>query len=600
MLVPSIVMHRATATLVVCSAAISLLVLIRTHRRRHKEALGPPVLCPSAPDFATWACKHLHTHGYARIRLTPAQSTKVTELFCDAASFFASPEAARDSHVPPPERQHIDSRNGYVFERGREFMELHPRAGNATLPSTATPSAALFRSGASLSAAFHDVCEEVLRALAASNAAVATLLDAECEGRGAEHGDTFSASMLRVHQYTEDTEYPAHCDLGLLTLAPRATLPGLLVQDGGRGEWVAVEELMGSDEAILFAGSTLAEMGGPAPLPHKVSRQGAPRLSAPYFCRASPHVPMPQLAVAPLAALHARAHHGAMPEATPVTKPAPRSVGAFVAQLNEARRDAHLRAVQLVWPQQAQQAQQALRDPPSLGSSLGSAAPPVAASPMLAPTGGAVEPEPADVKPEPAAVEPEPTAVEPEPSDGSTAHALLPVVVDAPVTTLPPSAVAMPVAAPAIPGVPARVRACFTRLDADADGRISLEDLAAGFAIELYGAEGALPAAARTALDELFAASAIGDWSFGERYADKRLFVALYANMLFMRHDADGDGRLTHAEAQAALKFLARPPKDGTPKPDVHFACPADAYDAQTGELRMGREWFWQLFLVLP
>jgi hypothetical protein len=198
---------------------------------------------------------------------------------------------------------------------------------------------------------------------------------------------------------------------------------------------------------------------------------------------------------------------------------------------------------------------------------------------MLAPTGGAVEPEPAD---------------------GSTAHALLPVVVDAPVTTLPPSAVAMPVAAPAIPGVPARVRACFTRLDADADGRISLEDLAAGFARELYGAEGALPAAARTALDELFAASAIGDWSFGERYADKRLFVALYANMLFMRHDADGDGRLTHAEAQAALKFLARPPKDGTPKPDVHFACPADAYDAQTGELRMGREWFWQLFLVLP
>ena len=598
-------MHRA-ATLVVCSAAIALLVLIRTRRRRHKETLAPPVLCPSTPDFASRACKHLHTHGYARIRLTPAQSTTVTDLFCDAASFFASPEAARDSHVPPPERLHIDSRNGYVFERGREFMELHPRAGNATLPSTATPSGALFRSGVTLSAAFHDVCEEVLRALAASNAAVATLLDAECEGRGAEHGDTFSASMLRVHQYTEDTEYPAHCDLGLLTLAPRATLPGLLVQDVGRGEWVAVEELMECDEAILFAGSTLAEMGGPAPLPHKVSRQGAPRLSAPYFCRASPHVPMPQLAV-PLAALHASAHNGASPEATPVTKPVARSVGAFVAQLNEARRDARLRAVQLVWPQQAQQAQQAQRDPQSLGSSLGPAAPPVAASPMKAHAGGAVDPEPAGGSTAPktapallsVAVDAPVTTLAPK-----TAPALLSVLVDAPVTTLPPSAVAMPVAAPAIPSVPARVRACFTRLDADADGRISLEDLAAGFARELYGAEGALktalPAAARTALEELFAASAIGDWSFGERYVDKRLFVAFYANMLFMRHDADGDGRLTHAEAQAALKFLARPPKDGTPKPDVHFACPTDAYDAQTGELRMGRDWFWQLFLVLP
>lgn len=107
-------------------------------------------------------------------------------------------------------------------------------------------------------------------------------------------GKRFSASMLRVHRYTHDADYPPHCDLGLLTIAPRASVAGLLVQLPSTGEWIAVEEQMGPDEAIIFGGSTLSELCGIAALPHKVMCKGQLRFSAPYFLRASPGVTLPQ------------------------------------------------------------------------------------------------------------------------------------------------------------------------------------------------------------------------------------------------------------------------------------------------------------------
>ena len=101
-------------------------------------------------------------------------------------------------------------------------------------------------------------------------------------------------------------------------------------------------------------------------------------------------------------------------------------------------------------------------------------------------------------------------------------------------------------------------------------------------------------------LRDHFERNAIGDLCFGERYVDKRLFNVFYAEALFLRHDADNDGLLTHAECQAALKFLTRPPKDGGPKPDVPFACPPEAYDAATGEARIPKKWFASLYRTMP
>ena len=49
------------------------------------------------------------------------------------------------------------------------------------------------------------------------------------EGEEAAAGQplTFSASMLRVHRYNHAADYPPHEDLGLLTVAPRASLAAL-------------------------------------------------------------------------------------------------------------------------------------------------------------------------------------------------------------------------------------------------------------------------------------------------------------------------------------------------------------------------------------
>ena len=62
--------------------------------------------------------------------------------------------------------------------------------------------------------------------------------------------------MLRIHRYTQDADYPPHRDLGLLTVAPCGSVAGLMVQSVVSGEWLAIEERMASDEAILFGGSS--------------------------------------------------------------------------------------------------------------------------------------------------------------------------------------------------------------------------------------------------------------------------------------------------------------------------------------------------------
>lgn len=44
---------------------------------------------------------------------------------------------------------------------------------------------------------------------------------------------------------------------------------GLLLQLPSTGEWIPIEERMGHDEAILFCGSTLAELSSVPALRHK-------------------------------------------------------------------------------------------------------------------------------------------------------------------------------------------------------------------------------------------------------------------------------------------------------------------------------------------
>ena len=67
---------------------------------------------------------------------------------------------------------------------------------------------------------------------------------------------------------------------------------------------------------------------------------------------------------------------------------------------------------------------------------------------------------------------------------------------------------------------------------------------------------------------------------------------------LFTRFAHEGADSLDDAQAQQALQFLTPRPKDGGPKPAVHFAAPAGAYTA-SGELRLPKSWFMMLLRTM-
>ena len=73
----------------------------------------------------------------------------------------------------------------------------------------------------------------------------------------------------------------------------------------------------------------------------------------------------------------------------------------------------------------------------------------------------------------------------------------------------------------------------------------------------------------------------------------------MYAETLFESYDHDHDGYLTHEQTQLALKTLVRTPKDGSPKSDIAFACPAGAMDPASGEARVPKLWFGGLYRTM-
>ena len=245
-------------TAVFGSAASLLLFARRRVRRRQYE-----VLDPRASTCLRRACELLWLQGFARLQLGPADARLAQQLLEDAGAFFKDTAATRGAHVPPMERSAVDSRSGYVAERGREFLELHLRAGS----THASPESkvGLMCSASAFAAAGHALCERVLDELARSSAPLASVIsderaavtaadsDGACAAAAATATATttaaaaaaaagggpsparrgaasFSASMLRVHSYSTESDYPPHEDLGLLTLAPRSSLAGLMVQ----------------------------------------------------------------------------------------------------------------------------------------------------------------------------------------------------------------------------------------------------------------------------------------------------------------------------------------------------------------------------------
>ena len=135
---------------------------------------------------------------------------------------------------------------------------------------------------------------------------------------------------------------------------------------------------------------------------------------------------------------------------------------------------------------------------------------------------------------------------------------------------------------------PGRVRHLFKKLDTNKDGRLTLDELQAGFVTEFSD----LSAAAQSAIPSLFEQRAENDPNAGKSLSAS-IFSRFYAQILFIHFDTNQDGVLQLDEAQEALKFLVKS-VDGV-KPELSVAFPPEAY-SDTGELRLPMSWFWSIF----
>lgn len=115
------------------------------------------------------------------------------------------------------------------------------------------------------------------------------------------------ASVMRAIQYKRSERAMrvggAHTDLGLVTLMPVSSAPGLQGWDVERLGWDDVEATAADrGHAVLFGGEALSYVAGLPALVHRVStrsRQVGPlRVSLPFFCRPRPDAVLSQVGLA--------------------------------------------------------------------------------------------------------------------------------------------------------------------------------------------------------------------------------------------------------------------------------------------------------------
>eukprot|EP01129_Flabellula_baltica_P000585 TRINITY_DN1056_c0_g1_i4.p1 TRINITY_DN1056_c0_g1~~TRINITY_DN1056_c0_g1_i4.p1 ORF type:complete len:231 (-),score=48.43 TRINITY_DN1056_c0_g1_i4:43-735(-) len=74
--------------------------------------------------------------------------------------------------------------------------------------------------------------------------------------------DDYSPSMMRVHKYTTNPVLnytKPHYDLGLLSVAPRGSVPGLMIRDFANPTvYTCIEDKMDDNDLIVFSSSTLS------------------------------------------------------------------------------------------------------------------------------------------------------------------------------------------------------------------------------------------------------------------------------------------------------------------------------------------------------
>jgi len=256
-------------------------------------------------DTLTWtseAVRSLQRDGFAVIKLTPTEAAAVHEMLDAAQQAFEDSVEMRALRISDEQLDDLDSRDGYVCDRVREWLELHHFGSHPFGKLEDHPKASRFLETALTFASICEArCTQALAALATAiggggAAQLRALVDGAERARAEDRPRETISPMVRVYKYhgvLNERDGDPHYDMGLLTLIPKSSSPGLEIQPKGSAEWVPIETTMGADEAILFGGMTLARIcnsAGVHALHHRILTHGRVRISAPYFQRAATHV----------------------------------------------------------------------------------------------------------------------------------------------------------------------------------------------------------------------------------------------------------------------------------------------------------------------
>ena len=91
------------------------------------------VVSVEQPGWEEAAIVQLRENGYARLKLSAAEAECVQQLYPAAHEAFASRTSRQQMAVLDWNRGHLDSRQGYVDDGHRQFLELHPVVGNVPM-----------------------------------------------------------------------------------------------------------------------------------------------------------------------------------------------------------------------------------------------------------------------------------------------------------------------------------------------------------------------------------------------------------------------------------------------------------------------------------
>ena len=303
-------------------------VLIRPFIQANPGALVMPP--PSAPlpvaalargDASAGAelLHRLRRDGVARLVADEPLAARLAACYSQMPAFFDQPESAKASFYqklrPSPQCKQYA---GVGCDSGREWLQIRrwQRTGRGVNGRGTNDFAAAIHGAPAcvpegLPATFAATFDELRAAAGHCLSALAVGLDIDpapwlaltdlseefprsealCEDRCG------GPSVLRLYRYRPASEggcgCHAHADLGLLTLSPAPTTPGLCVYDVETLTWRDSELGLGDAEITIFAGEQLALLSGgriPAPI-HRVpptSSDAHTRYSMPFFARARP------------------------------------------------------------------------------------------------------------------------------------------------------------------------------------------------------------------------------------------------------------------------------------------------------------------------